>query len=193
MARRVIRGRLGRVGALVHPADIRAGTEVPAGTGEDEDAIARAVMDLAKHLEEFAPHRSTGRILAVRSIHRDGHDAVLAFDDQGLSRVSRHLADDTDPRGLQPVPEVQCEAERLRARRRGDRRRARSARLGVPRLKPGTIDQNADSITSTWTPVIATTSNRIPSRGRRWASSHSTASSRIRRCLDGPTAAAGGP
>ena len=111
MARRIVRSRLSRVGALVHSADIGAGTEIPTGARENEDTIANAVIDLSKHLEQFAPHSFTSSVLAVWSVHRDGHDAVLTFDDQGVSRVSRHPADDTEQGGLQPVPEIQCEAD----------------------------------------------------------------------------------
>ena len=93
-------------------ADIGAGTEIPTGARENEDTIANAVIDLSITPGANSLHNSfTSSVLAVWSVHRDGHDAVLTFDDQGVSRVSRHPADDTEQGGLQPVPEIQCEAD----------------------------------------------------------------------------------
>ena len=72
----------------------------PVSTRTRSSALAR---DLAEHGEQLVPHHAVGGVLPLRTVHRDRDDPVGPLDQQ---RLEAHAADDTDGRGLQPVPEV---------------------------------------------------------------------------------------
>ena len=71
-------------GGPVGVRQVCAGAEGAARAGQDHHPVVVAVLDLGEDLLELVQHLVVGGVLALGAVHRDGHDAVLALDNEGL-------------------------------------------------------------------------------------------------------------
>ena len=132
--------------APAHAGHVGARAERPAGAGDARRpgrrslaAISRNVCSSSSHIAPLAAFFFSGRFSVIVTI-------PSARSTSSVSKLM--LADDTDGRGPQPIPEVPGPTDRLRARRGGHRRRAGARRVGARSAEPTALRRQAAARTS---------------------------------------------
>ena len=66
--------------AVTHCHEVCSTTELTCGTRQHDHTIRAIVLDLSEDFQQFNPHRSIDRILALGSVESDRHHAVNSVD-----------------------------------------------------------------------------------------------------------------
>ena len=83
---------LGVRGRTIGVAEVGARAEGAARTGEHHHAVVGRVLHRDERLEQLGQHLGVGSVLALGTVHRDGDDAVLALDNEGLHGLRPYAA-----------------------------------------------------------------------------------------------------
>ena len=75
---------MGSAAAIAHRHEVGPTAELASSTCQHDNTVGRVVLDLRERFQQFDPHLSVHRILALRPIEGDRDDTVAPVDRNGF-------------------------------------------------------------------------------------------------------------